>query len=109
MKTIPLDIVSLKELNVQNAFMSKEQVKEFLKYKTNAYYNLKKEFEALIKEGVYPEVCYISLGNVELFNIYAFLHFLTYRENYKDRYLKTTVPKFDAVKYKKLYQDIGVV
>ena len=109
MQEIPIELVNLKEATVFSAFVSKDKVKEFLNIKTGKYYYLKKEFEALISEGKYPVECFISIGNVELFNIYALLHFLTYRNKYKERYWRERVPAFDARKYKKIYESLGVV
>ena len=106
---IPIDIVKLKEVAYLNVFISKDDVKNFLKIKASTYSKLRDNFKKIVDSGYYPKECYISIGNVEMFNVYTFLHFLIYRDYFDNRYLKNKLgKKFNITDFKRVCREMGM-
>lgn len=107
MTEIQIDLVELKKLDLSFPYISKDEIMKCFDIKSTSYEKYRNKFKEKIKEKFYPSECYLKIGQ-EQFNVYAWLHFASNYDYFKDKRLERYITPFNN-KTVQEFKNIGVV
>lgn len=106
MAEIQLNLVELKKLDLSFPYISKEEIMKCFDIKSTTYDKYRNKFKEKINEKFYPSECCLKIGQ-EQFNIYAWLHFASNYDYFKDKRLEKYVLPFTKQTVQE-FKNIGV-
>ena len=106
MTEIQLNLVELKKLDLSFPYVSKDEIMNCFNIKSTTYDKYRNKFKEKIDEKFYPSGCYLKVGQ-EQFNVYAWLHFASNYDYFKDKRLEKYVLPFNKQTVQE-FKNIGV-